>query len=559
MGMSAGQARLLSITTRLTNNEFRAQTITNSKLRLADESTTVSNEYMKALDSKQLVFLSYDDNGSATKINLTPALLYTYAPLKNQYALKNNAGKMLVSAYDAQNYENSKTLYEFLDCYGLIEKTKEYENYQVDLSNYNKKLEDYEKEYSDWEALNNKYKESINKPDLYTPFVEIVGTSENPQSCYQAAKGGSLGCYRHLLEYLIDYTYNPDVQYYGRQNLTLTDSLGTPFTTSPSGATLDRSTDENGKITFENISKELWSIDCDGYDNDGYKTNSEEKYNLLKDKKEKNEEITVFDKLTSDYIDNGDGTYSLKTLRQKAIDMYSIINQELVSNTESEKINAMLDNFTDGDMRGIRVEDPGAPPEAPIPPEQPKYEVEITDKDKAQWYVNLWHSMNGSESANKVDCKDISYTGDTRQIFVVEDAFKNNMKANYELFDDNLFTSAEWLEFALEHGTITMEQATFANPTIDSGKIPELTSEAITWKSIIYTNAADIVSIEDEKAIAIADAKYQKRMREIQNEDQKFDQDLKKLETEHTALQTEYESIKSVIQKNVERSFKAFS
>jgi len=39
MGMSASQARLLSLTTRLTNNEFRAQTITNSKLRLADKST----------------------------------------------------------------------------------------------------------------------------------------------------------------------------------------------------------------------------------------------------------------------------------------------------------------------------------------------------------------------------------------------------------------------------------------------------------------------------------------------------------------------------------------
>lgn len=48
-------------------------------------------------------------------------------------------------------------------------------------------------------------------------------------------------------------------------------------------------------------------------------------------------------------------------------------------------------------------------------------------------------------------------------------------------------------------------------------------------------------------------------MREIQNEDKKFDQDLKKLDTEHSALQTEYESVKSVIDKNVERSFKAFS
>ena len=39
MGMSASQARLLSITARLTDNEMSSQLITNSKLRLADKSS----------------------------------------------------------------------------------------------------------------------------------------------------------------------------------------------------------------------------------------------------------------------------------------------------------------------------------------------------------------------------------------------------------------------------------------------------------------------------------------------------------------------------------------
>ena len=121
MGMSASQARLLSITSRLTNNEFRAQTITNSKLRLAEKSQEASAEYMDALNSQQLVFGVYSDNGEYTTQKLTPALIYDYAPLKNQYALVNPAGKMLVSAVDARNFENSNTLSEFLDNYGLLE------------------------------------------------------------------------------------------------------------------------------------------------------------------------------------------------------------------------------------------------------------------------------------------------------------------------------------------------------------------------------------------------------------------------------------------------------
>lgn len=56
MGMSATQARLLTITGRLTDNEMRSQTITNSKLRLAQKSSDASQEYMDALSSEKLVF-----------------------------------------------------------------------------------------------------------------------------------------------------------------------------------------------------------------------------------------------------------------------------------------------------------------------------------------------------------------------------------------------------------------------------------------------------------------------------------------------------------------------
>lgn len=48
-------------------------------------------------------------------------------------------------------------------------------------------------------------------------------------------------------------------------------------------------------------------------------------------------------------------------------------------------------------------------------------------------------------------------------------------------------------------------------------------------------------------------------MREIEAKDKEYDNQIKLLDTEHNALQTEYESIKGTIEKNVERTFKAFS
>ena len=48
-------------------------------------------------------------------------------------------------------------------------------------------------------------------------------------------------------------------------------------------------------------------------------------------------------------------------------------------------------------------------------------------------------------------------------------------------------------------------------------------------------------------------------MKQIDKKDQMFDMDLSKLETERTALTTEYESVKKVIEDNIDRTFGIFS
>ena len=68
-----------------------------------------------------------------------------------------------------------------------------------------------------------------------------------------------------------------------------------------------------------------------------------------------------------------------------------------------------------------------------------------------------------------------------------------------------------------------------------------------------------IQEVEDERAIALAEAKYTTDMLMLENQDVKIDLQLKKLDAEHTALQTEYDSLKTVIDKNIEKSFNMFS
>ena len=75
MGMSASQARLLSITARMNDVEYKSQQISNTKVRLADESEQVANEYTKALNKTKLTFNSYDKQGNAVKYSLNSANL----------------------------------------------------------------------------------------------------------------------------------------------------------------------------------------------------------------------------------------------------------------------------------------------------------------------------------------------------------------------------------------------------------------------------------------------------------------------------------------------------
>ena len=73
MGISASQARLLTITARLTSNEYESQQISNAKMRLATQSEQASNEYLAALNQRQLQFegkIWQDKHGAMRAINI---------------------------------------------------------------------------------------------------------------------------------------------------------------------------------------------------------------------------------------------------------------------------------------------------------------------------------------------------------------------------------------------------------------------------------------------------------------------------------------------------------
>ena len=75
MGLSASQARLLNLTARMHDIEYKAQNLEAQKLQMANESTQVYQEYENALNKQKVQFKQIGPDGSANYIDASISTL----------------------------------------------------------------------------------------------------------------------------------------------------------------------------------------------------------------------------------------------------------------------------------------------------------------------------------------------------------------------------------------------------------------------------------------------------------------------------------------------------
>ena len=628
MGMSASQARLLSITARLTDNEMSSQLITNSKLRLADKSSEASSEYMKALNSSQLMYYSYDESGNRSTQSLTAASLTNYGDLKNQYGLINTSGQIMVSSTDRANYESSATMAQFMEKSGIPkadnpeypkaliniygedyhdvhneENVLQWQNYlngitgdgmsnlyaitakdpknmsQDDIDTFMTTIAGWRTQISanpvigNYEDLSGVFGVYVNKllsePELGTfpdrgddQFWDTGGNSQLAKDfkdasgrCYNHAMNRDLECYLHVLGHLIDLKKS-DVNKgsvsssYAKYQTT---TLGDHYTVTATYINDSAIHNDGDTIKMAAVSEYLYNPD-----------------NYCRAPKDPNDTTNInsskLSKLLSNYkfVTKEDGTVEKvqKTFPEKVVDLFYVVNNNNnAAALGGERISAealvpyleQFQSIMEKELSSVfveqrymdAIEELQNTMKAWIDSVQTvklSYEdkinnlppIEVTDAKhpKYEWYKNLWYRMGGISETRKDDTAN-----------------------NYKELDSTKMNNAECLQFALEQGILTLEKV---NATEDgSEKYPNIGN--CDWISIQYNNSADITSQQNETAITKAEVKYKEALSEIEQKDKKFDQDLKKLDSLHNALQTEYDSLKGIIEKNVERSFKAFS
>ena len=457
MGISASQARLLSITARLTSNEYESQQISNAKMRLATKSEQASNEYIAALNTRQLQFVTYDAQGAAVVENLTANALYQYSDMKNQYALLNSNGQAMVSTLDAKNFEKATNLTEFLALYG-VDKTYRTESLAANAlkletdSNIDENgnniggVRDY---LTAWEAaVDDAISARYSDPRVENGPDNALASDER----FQLDKASAFKEYTEALAH-----YEKQVALFN------------------SGVNVDLA------LATERLSTA----------------------------KQKYSDTITFDKWAQSKayeksVANNDGVY------ENSMKYYEVLEEFL---SEAEDLGCTNVNET----------------------------FKYNDATKAQWYTNLWYKMNGASSDKSV---------------------QGNRASNYTVLDPKLASSKDWLQDALEQGIVSIEVASYqdASNLIENEARPlTVKLQGIAWTPTEYGSCIDFTEVDDEEAIAKAEAEYQKKNNEISAKDKRYESKIKTLDTEHNALQTQYESVKSAMTKNIDRSFKTFS
>lgn len=608
MGLSSSQARLLSLTSRVHDIEYRAQRTEAQKLQLANESDRVYETYLDALEKKKIVANLINQNGEYYETPLTARSVYTYKQLYEQYDLKTAGGKILIPDNLHNYYQNNDSLSGYLDALGISEtkqvyKLKEKPNplYEEKYNEWKSDLETYQLDYKNWQ------KESASYPDKLAAWQAIEPQEENEKYwttttstlgadfetaggyCYgEAVNHNDTGCYQHVLQHIIDYTvgkgYNESTS---DNNSSWYNGVNNKYETSISGQTIVVSTPNGGchsttnNQTFnkvsEQVSDETACIASDA--NDGYAirvTNSSSNW----------------DKLVSKYKTDG----TLKSMKQWAIDLYYLCSNystmgksaqdvaQTVTAFQSNLVSTLKEfdepQYTSDHIRWETYVTEGG--EKPVEPEEwtrlaPVLEDYVgdipqtiddgsgyidcptfTDKDYAQWYINLWAKMNGSDETPKI-IETIEYDDETNNdivLYSVEDipktetTYTTNPESgavesdNYIVIPEDKLDDPDWIRNAVGEGFVLIQQ---------------WTSSENKFKDVSLGSCTRISEVPDTIDIKKAEAQYEADINRINRKDAQYDALLSAFETERNALKNEIDTLKTVAKDNVDRTFKLFS
>ena len=246
--------------------------------------------------------------------------------------------------------------------------------------------------------------------------------------------------------------------------------------------------------------------DIANLDNGEFETalfNAEESLYNSMGETERSEKLSSLHEQLEKYTENGDSIYDGNSVNPEEVDKY----EETLSAYRRE-----LYRTHSGEVYAKAAEDESLAEEFNTP--------------LVNYFVNIYNQIKASNGCVSV--------------------------ADYNGMDGDAANDTDWLQAMIECGEFTIETVKTDKKT---GEVSFNGTSPSSDSSLTYTEATRI----DKTALAKAEAKYDNTLRDINKKDKQYDLTLSKLESERTALTTEYDSVKKVIEDNIERTFGIFS
>jgi len=513
MGLAASQVRLLMLTGRKDDVEGGLMSLANQKLGLARKSADLSKDYSNALNATKLVW----NNGGSTSsdVDLTYGLLmgYNTANQQGQFMLADNSGRAVLSDTYAD-----KLLGSGVDSKASGKLAMSEQDFLVAMGFTS----------ADATACVNSY--GTNK----TAGVTSKSSQYNDDDVWNYMKSK---CTLQSLDSGGDYSQSTDSDYSGSSD------KNKALVVRCSSQTVG---DQEGLDTFLNnviddITEALGASIPNGINKSAIATATEDTKAHYQDSM--NEADNGDGKLSSN---GGQHTYKYESSSSDKVGgTNDIMESYNGTNTYFLDVNQLVKTF-------LNFYD-GAVGEQAGSSDYQKYSKAVSDpsltKNGGLGVTTRISSSSSSTTSGRSTGSSTASGGST----TTPDNFD---KASFYL---NLYEYAQ-NNGAIRNSSIDKDNGSYLQNQVQNGSIhlAKYGGNA-NWNAVSTSDEESLITSEaDDSKATEAKAKYDSDKSELDYKEQQIDLQITNLDTERSALDTEVDSVKAILNKNIERSFKMF-
>ena len=605
MGLAASQARFLGITARKNTCELRSMQIAQEKLSITNQLTQISQNYQNSLDATKLVWDSeYITDGSIYDVSyellMTPSLLNNYSP----QLLTNNKGQIVLDSQYANAIRDITVGDKVVD--GTTE-TASFEDYQTGgadrtQANFIKFLEGLnaggilsQSELDSMKAALT-LSSSFYDPDngLGAPIQEKFTTNSmnlNTMKNYINTITNPNSDYVNSLRETYDTAYNADGT---QKTITLPDG-----STQPMPDTIyDKVAQLGNLLNFKQLSGA--GFEYQDKQSDGSMTPVTGATLGEKWANDDSTELTISDS-SFNFADLLEKEITLSTdnanemgqaLVEYINELYNVMLQFFAidpASVDQDYLNFAMDQICK--LNGLSWDSTSTPPTAKYPDTatdlgsaissgaystgDPASKHTCVIKNGNNYQVSLSNvakgiityfekAVEGFESGYDVEAtgdkkvEDSYYvTRDPEYFYFINNPEALNIDDETQLLLDyysqmfNQICANGWTENNLVGEEENLKNM-LKNGTLFTSTLSEMDGNFYQGP---YTSNNFIAEVADEDAIARAEAEYKTKQLQLSAKEEELDIDLQQVDAELSALTTEYDTVKSLISKAVEKGF----